>query len=87
MELIQGVIDECDYYIMPSAYGSVSPKGVGLLKWSVICFKNWQADNRVFHKDPDAIEKRTEQTEEGQKKFKEFRDLARTCQFGKLLRS
>jgi hypothetical protein len=85
--LIQGVIDECDYYILilGGRYGSVSPKGVGYTEMEYqYALETGKPIIAFLHKDPESIEKkRTEQTEEGQKKFKEFRALAQNkmCKF------
>jgi len=85
--LIQGVIDECDYYILilGGRYGSVSPKGIGYTEMEYqYALETGKPIIAFLHKDPDSIEKkRTERTEEGQKKFKEFRDLAQNkmCKF------
>lgn len=85
--LIQGVIDECDYYILilGGRYGTVSPKGIGYTEMEYqYALDTGKPIIAFLHKDPDSIEKkRTEQTEEGQKKFKAFRALAQNkmCKF------
>ncbi len=85
--LIQGVIDECDYYVLIIAgrYGSVSPQGVGYTEMEYqYALETGKPIIAFLHKEPDALQKkRTEQTEEGQKKFKEFRELAQNkmCKF------
>ncbi|MCG8470513.1 MAG: DUF4062 domain-containing protein [Desulfobacterales bacterium] len=85
--LIQGVIDECDYYILilGARYGSISPDGIGYTEMEY----NYALETRkpiiaFLHKDPDSLPKKlTEQTEEGQKKFQEFRDKVKSkmCKF------
>ena len=85
--LIQGVIDECDYYILilGGRYGSVSPKGVGYTEMEYqYALETNKPIIAFLHKDPNAIEKKkTELTEEGQSKFNEFRSLAqkKMCKF------
>jgi hypothetical protein len=85
--LIQGVIDECDYYILilGGRYGSVSPSGVGYTEMEYqYALKTGKPIIGFLHKDPESLPKKnTEQTEEGQKKFKEFRALAQNkmCKF------
>lgn len=85
--LIQGVIDECDYYILilGGRYGSVSPKGIGYTEMEYqYALETGKPIISFLHKDPESIEKkRTEQTEEGQQRFKEFRALAQNkmCKF------
>jgi hypothetical protein len=85
--LITGIIDECDYYILilGGRYGSISPKGVGYTEMEYqYALKTEKPIIAFLHKDPDALPKKdTEQTADGQKKFLEFRDLARgkMCKF------
>ncbi len=85
--LIQGVIDECDYYILILAgrYGSISPDGIGYTEMEYqYALKTGKPIIAFLHKAPETIAKnKTEQTEKGQKKFNEFRDLAcnKMCKF------
>lgn len=85
--LIKGVIDECDYYILilGGRYGSVSPSGVGYTEMEYkYALETGKPIISFLHKDPDSLpKKRTEKTEEGQTKFKEFRSLAqkKMCKF------
>lgn len=78
--LIQGVIDECDYYvlILGGRYGSSGPDGIGYTE------KEYRYAQEIgkpiiafLHKDPDSLpKKQTEQSESGQERFRAFRDLA-----------
>lgn len=85
--LIQGVIDECDYYILilGGRYGSVSNNGVGYTEMEYqYALETNKPIIAFLHKEPDTIEKKkTELTEEGQNKFNEFRTLAqkKMCKF------
>ena len=78
--LITGVIDECDYYllILGGRYGSTDDEGIGYTEMEYrYALKTGKPIIAFLHKDPDALPKKnTEKTEEGQNKFKEFRDLA-----------
>ncbi|MAD42984.1 MAG: hypothetical protein CL623_11430 [Arcobacter sp.] len=86
-DLIKDVIDESDYYvlILGGRYGSVGNDGMGYtekeyryaleIKKPIIAF---------LHKSPEDLPKKyTEEKEEGQKRFKEFRDLiqAKMCKY------
>lgn len=85
--LIQGVIDECDYYILilGGRYGSIGPGGVGYTEMEYqYALSTGKPIIAFLHKDPESLpKKRTEQTEEGQNKFKEFRSTAqkKMCKF------
>ncbi|EHU0328792.1 DUF4062 domain-containing protein [Vibrio vulnificus] len=85
--LIKDIIDECDYYILilGGRYGSVSPKGMGYTEMEYqYALDTGKPIIAFLHKKPDNLEKkRTEQTEEGQKKFIAFRGLAQNkmCKF------
>ena len=78
--LITGVIDECDYYvlILGGRYGSTSNDGIGYTEMEYrYALQTGKPIIAFLHKDPDSLAKKnTEQTEEGQKKFKKFRELA-----------
>lgn len=85
--LITGVIDECDYYILilGGRYGSTSTDGISYTEMEYrYALKTGKPIIAFLHKDPDSLPKKdTEKTEEGQKKFKEFRELAqgKMCKF------
>tara|TARA_Y100001934_G_scaffold156197_1_gene187046 strand:+ start:1073 stop:2080 length:1008 start_codon:yes stop_codon:yes gene_type:complete len=85
--LIKGVIDECDYYILilGGRYGSISPDGVGYTEMEYqYALEKGKPIIAFLHKDPDSLaKKKTEQTEEGNKRFKAFRSLAqkKMCKF------
>lgn len=85
--LIKGVIDECDYYILilGGRYGSVSPDGVGYTEMEYqYALETGKPIIAFLHKDPDSLpKKKTEQTEDGHKRFKDFRKLAqkKMCKF------
>ncbi len=78
--LITGVIDECDYYILilGGRYGSTGSDGMGYTEKEYrYALKTGKPIIAFLHKDPESLPKKhTEQSEEGQRKFKEFRDLA-----------
>ncbi len=78
--LITGVIDECDYYILilGGRYGSTASDGMGYTEMEYrYALKTGKPIIAFLHKDPDSLPKKhTEQSEDGQRKFKEFRDLA-----------
>jgi hypothetical protein len=77
--LIQGVIDECDYYVLVIGrrYGSIGPDGIGFTEKEYRYALEQEKPIIAFlHKDPDSLPiNKTEQKEEGQKKFQEFRDF------------
>lgn len=85
--LIKGVIDECDYYILilGGRYGSISPDGIGYTEMEYqYALEKGKPIIAFLHKDPDSLaKKKTEQTEEGNKRFKGFRSLAQNkmCKF------
>lgn len=85
--LIKGVIDECDYYILilGGRYGSISPDGVGYTEMEYqYALSTGKPIIAFLHKDPESLpKKKTETSEEGQKKFKEFRLTAqkKMCKF------
>jgi len=78
--LIRGVIDECDYYILVlgGRYGTIGPDGVGYTeKEYQYALEKAKPIIAFLHKDPDSLpKKRTEETPDGQSKFKDFRELA-----------
>jgi hypothetical protein len=78
--LIKGVIDECDYYILilGGRYGSTDKDGVGYTEMEYqYALKTGKPIIAFLHKDPTSLpQKNTEKTEEGQKKFNEFREVA-----------
>jgi hypothetical protein len=77
--LIQGVIDECDYYVLVigGRYGTTGPDGVGYTEKEYrYALEQEKPIIAFFHKDPESLpKKKTEQKEEGQKRFLEFRDF------------
>ncbi len=87
--LITGVIDECDYYvlILGGRYGSTRDDGMGYTEMEYrYALKTGKPIIAFLHKDPDSLPKKnTEQTEEGQNKFKEFRNLSqeKMCKYWK----
>lgn len=78
--LITGVIDECDYYILilGGRYGSTGADGVGYTEMEYkYALETGKPIIAFLHKEPDSLPKKhTEQSEEGQSKFQEFRKLA-----------
>jgi hypothetical protein len=78
--LIQGVIDECDYYlvIIGGRYGSVGPEGLSYTEMEYRYAISKEKPVIAFlHKDPSSIPaKFTEKSEEGKKKLEAFRELA-----------
>lgn len=85
--LIKGVIDECDYYIVVigGRYGSTGPEGISYTEMEYRYAVETEKPVIAFlHKDPDSIPaKNTEQTVEGKKKLKEFRELSqqKVCKY------
>ena len=77
--LIQGVIDDCDYYIIIIAdrYGSTGPEGVSYTEMEYrYAVENNKPVLAFLRGDTDAIPKRhTEKTAEGQEKLRVFCDL------------
>ena len=78
--LITGVIDECDYYllILGGRYGSTGNDGIGYTEMEYrYALEIGKPIIAFLHKDPNSLPKKfTEQTEEGQRKFIKFRNLA-----------
>jgi len=78
--LITGVIDECDYYILilGGRYGSTNADGIGYTEMEYkYALETGKPIIAFLHKDPDSLPKKnTEQSEEGQKNFQEFRNTA-----------
>ena len=84
-ELIKGVIDDCDYYVVIIAgrYGSIGPNGISYTEMEYRYAVEREKPVAAFlHSDPDSIKsKLTEQSEEGKRKLVEFRDFVqkRVC--------
>lgn len=78
--LIQGVIDECDYYIViiGGRYGSLDSDGMGYTEKEYrYALEKEKPIIAFLHKDPDSLPKKdTEKSEEGQKNLSDFRKLA-----------
>ena len=78
--LITGVIDECDYYILilGGRYGSTGKDDVGYTEKEYrYALETGKPIIAFLHKDPDSLPKKnTEQSDKGQKRFREFRVLA-----------
>lgn len=78
-DLIQDVIDECDYYILilGGRYGSIGKDGIGYTEKEYMYALETEKPIIAFlHKEPDELPKnKTENTDEGQKKFREFRNF------------
>ena len=85
--LITGVIDECDYYvlILGGRYGSTGDDGMSYTEKEYrYALDTGKPIIAFLHKDPDSLPKKnTEEKEEGQEKFKEFRNLAqeKVCKY------
>lgn len=85
--LIQGVIDDCDYYIVISGgrYGSIGPDGFSYTEMEYrYAVEKGKPIIGFLHKDPETLPKnRTEKTPKGQKQLTEFRDLMqkRMCKY------
>ena len=79
--LIQRVIDECDYYILilGGRYGTIGPGGMGYTEMEYRYALNQNKPILSFlHDDPGKLlSDKTEQTDDGKKKFQAFRELAR----------
>ena len=77
--LIQGVIDECDYYIVIVAgrYGSPDDEGVGYTEKEYrYALSKGKPIIGFLHGDPgEIIDRKTEQSQEGKRKLQEFRKL------------
>ncbi|WP_208989755.1 MULTISPECIES: DUF4062 domain-containing protein [Vibrio] len=85
--LIKGVIDECDYYIVVigGRYGSLGPEGLSNTEMEYrYAIETEKPVIAFLHKEPDSIPaKFVEQTEEGKKKLKDFRELSqqKVCKY------
>lgn len=85
--LIRGVIDECDYYlvILGGRYGSLGPDGIGYTEMEYqYAVESKKPVIGFLHKDPDSLpKKKTEQTQSGQKRFQKFREFVKQkpCKF------
>ena len=78
--LIQGVIDDCDYYvvIIGGRYGSIGPTDIS---YTQLEYEYAVSQNKpiiaFLHKDPESLPaNKCEKTEGGRKKLEQFRDLA-----------
>ena len=78
--LIQGIIDDCDYYvvIIGGRYGSIGPTDIS---YTQLEYEYAVSQNKpiiaFLHKDPESLPaNKCEKTEGGRKKLEEFRDLA-----------
>ena len=86
-ELIKGVIDDCDYYVVIIAgrYGSIGPSGSGISYTEMeyrYAVEKGKPVVAFLHGDPDSIpSKWTEKSEDGKEKLQAFRDLVqkRVC--------
>ena len=84
-ELIKGVIDDCDYYVVIIAgrYGSIGPNGISYTEMEYRYAVDREKPVVAFlHADPDSIPSRlTEKSEEGKKKLAAFRNFVqkRVC--------
>lgn len=78
--LIKGVIDDCDYYliIIGGRYGSIGPEGLSYTEMEYrYALEKGKPIIAFLHKDPTSLAvKKTEKTEEGQRKLIAFRELA-----------
>lgn len=85
--LIQGVIDDCDYYlvVIGGRYGSVGPEGISYTEMEYrYAVESGKPTIAFLHKDPGSLQaKHSEQTDEGKQKLEEFRTLAqkKMCKF------
>lgn len=85
--LIKGVIDECDYYIVVigGRYGSLGPEGLSYTEMEYrYAIETEKPVIAFLHKEPESIPaKFVEQTEEGKKKLKDFRELSqqKVCKY------
>ncbi|HDZ9126939.1 TPA: DUF4062 domain-containing protein [Vibrio cholerae] len=85
--LIKGVIDECDYYIVVigGRYGSLGSEGLSYTEMEYrYAIETEKPVIAFLHKEPDSIPaKFVEQTEEGKKKLKDFRELSqqKVCKY------
>ena len=84
-ELIKGVIDDCDYYVVIIAgrYGSLGPRGVSYTEMEYRYAVEKEKPVVAFlHGDPGAIQSQwAEQSEDGKVKLQAFRELVqkRVC--------
>ena len=80
-ELIKGVIDDCDYYVVIVAgrYGSIGSNGISYTEMEYrYALERGKPVAAFLHGDPDSIpSKWTEKSEEGKRKLQAFRDFAR----------
>ncbi len=78
--IIQGVIDDCDYYvvIIGGRYGSIGPTDISYTQLEYEYAVSQKKPIIAFlHKDPESLPaNKCEKTEGGRKKLEEFRDLA-----------
>ena len=79
--LIQGVIDDCDYYVVIVAgrYGSIGPNGISYTEMEYRYAVDRAKPVVAFlHGDPDSIAaKHVEKTDDGKQKLSQFRSLVR----------
>ena len=84
-ELIKGVIDDCDYYVVIIAgrYGSIGPSGLSYTEMEYrYAVEKGKPVVAFLHGDPDSIPfKWTEKSEDGKEKLQAFCDLVqkRVC--------
>ena len=84
-ELIKGVIDDCDYYVVIIAgrYGSIGPNGISYTEMEYrYAVERGKPVVAFLHGDPDSIQSRlTEKSEDGKRKLAAFRDFVqkRVC--------
>ena len=80
-DLIKGVIDDCDYYVVIIAgrYGSIGPNGISYTEMEYqYAVERGKPIVAFLHGEPDSIpSKWVDSTEEGRCKLQAFRDLAR----------
>lgn len=80
-ELIKGVIDDCDYYIVIVAgrYGSIGSAGISYTEMEYrYALEKGKPVAAFLHGDPESIpSKWTEKSEKGKKKLQAFRALVR----------
>lgn len=85
--LIQGVIDECDYYIVivGGRYGSLSAEGISYTEKEYrYALEKGKPIIAFLHNDPDSLpKKKSEMKAEGIEKLEEFRTLVqkKMCKF------
>ncbi len=77
-ELIKGVIDDCDYYVVIVAgrYGSIGPSGISFTEMEYrYALEKGKPVVAFLHGDPESISSKwTEKSEKGKKKLQAFRD-------------